>query len=60
MHSRLIIKKTKQKTMYRPAALESAAVGRKYIKDQDQVEIWRPHFWPYFLDCTFFKKYISQ
>ena len=26
------------------------------IEVQDQVEIWRPHFWPYFLNYTFFKK----
>ena len=27
-----------------------------YIEVQDQVEIWRPHFWPYILNNTFFKK----
>ena len=27
-----------------------------YIEVQDQVEIWRPHFWPYFLNYTFFER----
>ena len=28
----------------------------RYIEVRDQVEIWWPHFWPYFLNYTFFKK----
>ena len=31
-----------------------------YIEIQDQVEIWRPHFWPYFLNYTFSKKYSTR
>ena len=27
-----------------------AKVPRHYIEVRDQVEIWRPHFWPYFLN----------